>query len=87
MGVKKRISLGMLTVTLGLSLISGGTFAYFNETEETEGTFSAGTLEVGLETGEENNTMINIGHLKPGDWIERDVTLKMKAVSTLVPFY
>ena len=31
MGIKKKLGLGVASAALGLSLIGGGTFAYFND--------------------------------------------------------
>lgn len=64
MGLKKAISLGIVTAALGLALIGGGTFAYFSDSVETTGTFAAGTLDLNAEP----TTIINLDNIKPGDF-------------------
>src|SRR5699024_11977232 len=49
-----------------------GTFAYFSDTEETNNTFAAGTLDLTAEPTE----IINIDHMKPGDSFIRDFELR-----------
>lgn len=46
MGIKKTLGFGVATAALGLTLIGGGTFAYFSDSVETTGTFAAGTLDL-----------------------------------------
>ena len=47
MGLKKKLGLGVASMALGASLIGGGTFAYFNDTETASGnTFAAGTIDL-----------------------------------------
>lgn len=64
MGIKKALSLGVVTAALGLALIGGGTFAYFSDSVETTGTFAAGTLDLNAEP----TTVINLDNIKPGDF-------------------
>ncbi|WP_110931489.1 TasA family protein [Paenibacillus bouchesdurhonensis] len=64
MGIKKTLSLGVVTAALGLALIGGGTFAYFSDSVETTGTFAAGTLDLNAEP----TTIINLDNIKPGDY-------------------
>ncbi|WP_055105850.1 TasA family protein [Paenibacillus ihumii] len=64
MGIKKTLSLGVLTAALGLALIGGGTFAYFSDSVETTGTFAAGTLDLNAEP----TALINLDNIKPGDY-------------------
>jgi spore coat-associated protein N len=40
MGFTKTVSKGVMTAALGLSLMGGGTFAYFSDTFETKNTFA-----------------------------------------------
>ena len=44
MGIKKKLGLGVGAAALGLSLIGGGTFAYFNDTSTIHNGFQSGTL-------------------------------------------
>lgn len=72
----------MATAAIGLSLISGGTYAYFNDTEETNNTFANGVLDLGINKA----SIIKIENLVPGDTINgnfeltNDGTVDMKAV-------
>ncbi|MGR6116831.1 TasA family protein [Aeribacillus composti] len=72
MGIKQKLGMGVATAALGLSLIWGGTYAYFNDVETSNNTFAAGTLDLTLDP----QTIINVNNLKPGDWMEREFTLK-----------
>ncbi|MFE4712870.1 MULTISPECIES: TasA family protein [Paenibacillus] len=72
MGIKKTLGLGVASAALGLSLIGGGTFAYFSDTAESTATFAAGTLD--LNTNPEQN--VNLSNLKPGDIAVRSFTLQ-----------
>ncbi|WP_186579910.1 CalY family protein [Aquibacillus kalidii] len=71
MGIKKKLGLGMASAALGLSLIGGGTYAFFSDSAETTSTFAAGTLDLNAKPTE----IINIGNLKPGDWMTRSFNL------------
>lgn len=82
MGLKKQLVTGVTAAVLGISLIGGGTYAYFSDSETTESTFAAGTLDLAVEP----TTIIDVEDLKPGDTITRDFelgnsgTLKIKNV-------
>lgn len=71
MGMKKRFGKGMMTVALGAALIGGGTYAYFSDTETTNNTFAAGTLDLTLSPTE----IINVDNIAPGDSFIRDFEL------------
>lgn len=71
MGIKKQLGMGVITAAMGLALIGGGTFAYFSDTETTNNTFAAGTLDLTASPTE----IINIDNLKPGDSMIRDFEL------------
>jgi spore coat-associated protein N len=77
MGIKKTLGFGVATAALGLTLIGGGTFAYFSDTVETTGTFAAGTLDINADP----TAIVNLNNLKPGDTIPR--TFKLKNDGTL----
>lgn len=72
MGFTQKITKGVMTAALGMSLIGGGTFAYFNDAVDTQNTFAAGTLDLGMNP----NAVVNISNIKPGDEIYREFTLE-----------
>ncbi len=71
MDLKKKLGLGMLSAALGLALVGGGTYAYFNDVETSNNTFTAGTLDLTLDPTE----IINVSDIKPGDWMNRSFEL------------
>jgi len=72
MKIKKQLGIGVMSLALGLSLIGGGTYAYFSDTEQTNNTFAAGTLDLTAEP----TTIIDVDNLAPGDSIVRDFELQ-----------
>ncbi|WP_027725328.1 TasA family protein [Tuberibacillus calidus] len=72
MGIKAKLSMGVACAALGLSLIGGGTYAYFHDAVETNNTFAAGTLDLSVKP----STIIDVNNLKPGDWMNRTFVLK-----------
>lgn len=72
MGIKKQIGMGVMSAALGLTLIGGGTYAYFSDSETTNNTFAAGTLDLSVDP----TTVIDIDNLKPGDEMTRDFELQ-----------
>lgn len=72
MGIKKKLGMGMITATLGLTLVAGGTYAYFSDTEVTNNIFAAGTLDLSAEP----TAIIDVDELKPGDSVVRDFELQ-----------
>ncbi|KKI93235.1 cell division protein FtsN [Bacillus sp. SA1-12] len=64
MGIKSTLAMGLATAVLGVGLISGGTFAYFSDTAETNNTFAAGTLDLAVDP----EVVIDVNNLKPGSW-------------------
>jgi spore coat-associated protein N len=71
MGIKAKLGLGVATIALGMSLIGGGTLAYFNDTSVTNNTFAAGTLDLNATP----TTIINVSNMKPGDKMLRSFIL------------
>ncbi|WAA10002.1 TasA family protein [Fervidibacillus albus] len=67
MGLKKKLGLGIVSAVLGISLVGGGTFAYFNDVETSNNTFAAGTLDLTVEP----SVIFNVDNLKPGDYMKR----------------
>ena len=72
MSLKKKLAMGIATGALAVSMIGGGTYAYFNDVEVTNNTFAAGTLDLAVNP----TTIINVDNLKPGDWMPRTFELK-----------
>ncbi|WP_337969703.1 CalY family protein [Virgibacillus salexigens] len=72
MNIKKQLGTGILSAALGLSLIGGGTYAYFSDSETTNNTFAAGTLNLVAEPTE----IIQVENIKPGDSMIRDFELQ-----------
>lgn len=77
MGIKKTLGFGMASAALGLSLIGGGTFAYFSDTATSTATFAAGTLDLNSDP----SVIVDIPNLKPGDTVTK--TFKLKNDGTL----
>ena len=71
MNIKKKLAMGIATGALAVSMIGGGTYAYFSDTETSTNTFAAGTLDLVLNPQE----IINVDKIKPGDWMIRDFEL------------
>lgn len=71
MSMKKKLGLGIATAALGISLVGGGTFAYFSDSEVTNNTFAAGTLDLSVDPTE----IIEVSDIKPGDKMNRSFTL------------
>ncbi|MGN5648095.1 biofilm matrix protein CalY [Bacillus sp. Brlt_9] len=72
MSLKKKLGMGVASAALGLSLIGGGTFAYFSDKEVSNNTFAAGTLDLTLDP----KTLVDIKDLKPGDKVKKEFLLK-----------
>ncbi|MDY0409304.1 CalY family protein [Virgibacillus soli] len=72
MSIKKKFSMGVMSAALGLTLIGGGTYAYFSSTVVTNNTFAAGTLDLSVEP----TAIVNVENLQPGDSIIRDFELQ-----------
>ncbi|MBJ7995446.1 biofilm matrix protein CalY [Bacillus mycoides] len=72
MSLKKKLGMGVASAALGLSLIGGGTFAYFSDKEVSNNTFAAGTLDLTLNP----KTLVDIKDLKPGDSVKKEFLLK-----------
>ncbi|MCM3111937.1 TasA family protein [Lederbergia lenta] len=72
MNIKKQLSTGLLSAFLGISLIGGGTYAYFSNSAETNNTFAAGTLDLAVNPTQ----IIDVNDMKPGDTFIRDFELQ-----------
>ena len=71
MSLKKKLGAGVATAVLGLGLIGGGVFAYFSDSETTNNTFAAGTLDLSVDP----TVIIDVDNLKPGDIMVREFVL------------
>lgn len=71
MSFKKKLGLGVASAVLGMSLVGGGTFAYFNDIEETNNTFASGTLDLTVDP----TTIVDVENIKPGDKMNRHFEL------------
>ncbi|MFS1516165.1 TasA family protein [Bacillus sp. SM2101] len=67
MTLKKKLGMGIASAALGLSLVGGGTFAYFSDSVDTENTFAAGTLNLSIDP----SVIIDVNNIKPGDKMPR----------------
>lgn len=72
MDIKKQLSMGLMSAVLGVTLLAGGTYAYFSDSVETNNTFAAGTLDLAVAPTE----IINVDTMKPGDSFIRDFELQ-----------
>ncbi|MCQ6268029.1 CalY family protein [Fictibacillus sp. WQ 8-8] len=72
MSLKKKLGLGVASAALGLSLVGGGTYAFFSDSAQATSTFAAGTLDINTDP----STVINVGNLKPGDFMIRSFDLR-----------
>lgn len=72
MKIKKKLGLGVASAALGLALIGGGTYAYFNSSVDTNANFAAGTLKLNAAP----TTIVDVNNLKPGDTMTRSFKLE-----------
>ncbi|MFD3447454.1 TasA family protein [Microbacteriaceae bacterium 4G12] len=88
MGLKKKLGMGIMSAALGLSLVGGGTVAYFSSTQVTNNTFAAGTLDLLVNP----TTIISVDNIKPGDKMDRGFqlinngSLKIKDINLLTSY-
>ena len=74
MSLKKKLTMGALSATLGISLVGAGTWAAFNDIEEVSSSLQAGTLD--LVVAEADGPInFDISNLKPGDTMTRYIKL------------
>ncbi|MCM3636599.1 CalY family protein [Sporosarcina luteola] len=72
MGLKKKLAMGIATGAMAVSMIGGGTYAYFNDVETSVNQFATGTLDLAVNPV----TIIDVSNIKPGDWMNRTFELK-----------
>ncbi|WP_062108297.1 CalY family protein [Bacillus niameyensis] len=71
MNIKKQLSMGLMSAVLGVTLLGGGTYAYFSDSVETNNTFAAGTIDLAVAPTQ----IIDVDNIKPGDSFIRDFEL------------
>ncbi|WP_342600197.1 TasA family protein [Psychrobacillus sp. FSL H8-0483] len=81
MGIKQKLAMGILTGGLAISMIGGGTYAYFNDVEVNNSKFAAGTLDINVAGNDAANAIIDVSNLKPGDHMLR--TFKLNNTGSL----
>lgn len=81
MDLKKKLAMGIVTGAMAVSLIGGGTFAYFNDVEVNNSSFAAGTLDINVAGNDAANAIIDVSNLKPGDKMLR--TFKLNNTGSL----
>ena len=62
---KSRVILSGVSLLLVLCLLVGGTMAWFTDTEKVDTNFTAGILDVSVKPGEEGQTALDFGNLRP----------------------
>ncbi|MFJ7746707.1 TasA family protein [Peribacillus sp. NPDC097295] len=67
MELKKKLGMGIMSGIMGVSLIGGGTFAYFSDSADASSTFAAGTLDLSVQP----TKVIDISNIAPGDSMTR----------------
>lgn len=72
MNIKKKLAMSIATGALAVSMIGGGTYAYFSSETSTTSAFAAGTLNMAVNP----SVIIDIKDLKPGDYMDRHFTLE-----------
>lgn len=73
MSFKKKLTTGAISATLGLALVTGGTWAAFNDIERVDASVEAGILALDLREVDNKPYTFEVGNLKPGDTIERNI--------------
>ncbi|MDG5787701.1 TasA family protein [Evansella sp. AB-P1] len=72
MSIKKKLGMGIMSATLGLALIGGGTFAYFSDQAVQTNTFASGTIDLEVDP----TVQVPMENIKPGDWMPRSFELQ-----------
>lgn len=72
MSMKKKLGMGIASAALGLALVGGGTYAYFSDTEVTNNTFAAGTLDLAVNP----SVIMDVSNIKPGDIMVKEFLLE-----------
>jgi spore coat-associated protein N len=77
MGVKKKLGLGLASAALGLSLVGGGTFAYFSDNATIHNSIASGTLKFEAKKVDNTSWPVNfdLANFRPGDSVSRTFQL------------
>jgi spore coat-associated protein N len=75
MSIKKKLGLGIASAALGLSLIGGGTLAYFSDGATVHNGFESGTLVLDAEKAWNFPLNFDLKDVKPGQSWERQFVL------------
>ncbi len=66
--MKAKIFMSLLVLFVAVSMVIGGTFAYFSDSETSLGnTFTAGTLDLKINDGDDNVVAFNVTNMRPGN--------------------
>lgn len=71
MGIRKKLGLGIGAAALGLSLVGGGTYAYFSDTAVQASTFASGTLDLNVDP----TVLVDLKDIAPGDYTNKTFKL------------
>ncbi|GAB3055912.1 TasA family protein [Virgibacillus ainsalahensis] len=71
MSIRKKLIMSVALAAFGISLITGGTSAYFADTASTDNSITTGSLDLGLN----KETIFQMEGLIPGDTQESEFTL------------
>ncbi|MFC5604737.1 TasA family protein [Sporosarcina koreensis] len=78
MNIKKKLAMSIATGALAVSMIGGGTYAYFNTVQSNTSSFAAGEMGIAITGNNTENAIINVSNIKPGDYMNRHFTLTNK---------
>lgn len=73
MSIKKNLIIGIATGLVGMSLISGGTVAYFSYQEETKSVFKSGKMEFDIK--DEDGVLFEFNNIIPGEEYKHTFTI------------
>jgi spore coat-associated protein N len=76
MAIKEKLGMSMLIGVLGIVLISGGTFAYFSDSVQTNNKVNAGTLDLGVADIDDEGVLFEFANKKPGDTFDYTFSLR-----------
>lgn len=84
MSLKTKLAMGVMTGALGLSLVGGGTYAAFTDTESVSESYAAGVLDIELHEKDGSNLgskieeglfTTDLTNFKPGDKITKQIRI------------